>query len=70
MKLFKKFRQHVAVEWQDIICPEPSMEQWDACYTDTVRNAGKRKLKNEKIKEIEIGIGQESQTGVKKFKKL
>ncbi len=46
--LFKKYRQYVTVEWQDVTCPEPSKEQWDAYNVDTVTNAGKRKLKKEK----------------------
>ncbi len=45
--LYKNYRQHVDIRWQDITCPEPSKEQWDAFKADTVRNIEKQKLKLE-----------------------
>ncbi len=33
--LFENYRHHNDKKWQDITCPKPSQEQWDAYNTDT-----------------------------------
>ncbi len=52
--LFKNYKQHVAVELQNITCPEPSEEQWDSYNADTVRNAGKVKMKKQQKRKVEL----------------
>ena len=58
--LYKNYRQHVDIKWQDITCLEPSNEQWDAYKADTARNIEKRKLKLEQNIQVEEEQKKES----------
>ncbi len=50
--LYKNYRQHVNPKWQDVTCPEPTVEQLKACYSDTTANTEKRKRKMEQKIEV------------------
>ncbi len=67
--LFKKYKQHVAVEWHDTTCPELSEEECDSYNANTVRNAGKKKLKKEQQRKVKLELDKEVKLG-SKFKKM
>ncbi len=64
--LFKNYRQHVVVEWQDVTCPEPSKEQWDAYMVDT----GKRKLKKVHKRKVKLELDKKAYLGSKNLKMI
>ncbi len=66
--LFKNYRQHVAVEWQEVTCPEPSKEQLDSYNVDTVRNVEKRKQKKEQKRKVKLELDKKAKLRPKKLK--
>ncbi len=64
--MYKNCRQHVDIKWQDITCPEPSKEQWDAFNADTARNIEKQTLKLEQKIQVKEEQKKESK---RKFKR-
>ncbi len=56
VSLYKNYRHHVNPKWQDITCPEPNPEQWNAYNSDTKANAEKRKKKKEQKLEMKLKL--------------
>ncbi len=64
--LYKNYRPHVAVQWQDITCPVPSKEQWDVDNADTVKNVENRKQKKEQKRKVKLELSKNVNRSVKR----